>query len=66
MATTDHLIGERNEAEDKAIEHLWPHSNDLQWDEFIERGLRVFSSGRGCTLTDVQGRTYIDGLAGLF
>ena len=66
MATTDHLVGERNEAEDKAIEYLWPHSNDLQWDEFIDGGLRVFSSGRGCTLTDVQGRTYIDGLAGLF
>ena len=66
MATTDHLMGERNEAEDKAIEYLWPHSNDLQWDEFIERGLRVFSSGRDSTLTDVQGRTYIDGLACLF
>ena len=66
MATTDHLIAERHQAEEKAIGYLWPHSNDLQWDEFTERGLRVFASGSGSTLTDVQGRTYIDGLAGLF
>lgn len=66
MATTDHLIGQRHQAEEKAIGYLWPHSNDLQWDEFTERGLRVFTTGKGCTLTDVQGRTYIDGLAGLF
>jgi len=66
VAATDHLIGGRNETEDRAIGYLWPHSNDLQWDELTERGLRVFSSGRDSTLTDVQGRTYIDGLAGLF
>jgi adenosylmethionine-8-amino-7-oxononanoate aminotransferase len=49
-----------------AIEHLWPHSNDLQWDELTERGLRVFVEGRGCTLVDVHGEEYLDGLAGLF
>ena len=56
----------RPAVEDAAIEHLWPHSNDIEWDEFTERGLRVFVSGVGSTLTDVQGRTYLDGLAGLF
>jgi adenosylmethionine-8-amino-7-oxononanoate aminotransferase len=56
----------RHTIEDAAIAHLWPHSNDLEWDEYTERGLRVFASGTGCMLTDVQGRTYIDGLAGLF
>lgn len=56
----------RDVLEKAAIKHLWPHSNDLQWDEFTERGLRVFVSGQGSTLTDVQGRSYIDGLAGLF
>src|SRR5262249_60012976 len=48
------------------IEHLWPHSNDFEWDEYTERGLRVFVSGQGSVLTDVQGRSYLDGLAGLF
>ncbi|MBB4660553.1 aspartate aminotransferase family protein [Conexibacter arvalis] len=56
----------RHALEQTAIEHLWPHSNDVEWDEFTERGLRVFASGQGSTLTDVQGRRYIDGLAGLF
>ena len=56
----------RHALEAKAIKHLWPHSNDTEWDEFTERGLRVFVKGEGVTLTDVQGRRYIDGLAGLF
>ncbi|MCW2999588.1 MAG: aspartate aminotransferase family protein [Solirubrobacterales bacterium] len=57
---------ERHALETAAINHLWPHSNDIEWDELTDRGLRVFVSGQGSTLTDVQGRTYIDGLAGLF
>lgn len=52
--------------ETSVVEHLWPHGNDIEWDEFTERGLRVFVSGTGSTLTDIQGRRYIDGLAGLF
>jgi adenosylmethionine-8-amino-7-oxononanoate aminotransferase len=57
---------ERHALETAAIDHLWPHSNDIEWDELTDRGLRVFVSGQGSTLTDVQGRTYLDGLAGLF
>lgn len=57
---------ERHPAELAAIEHLWPHSNELEWDEFTDGGMRVFASGERSTLTDVQGRSYIDGLAGLF
>lgn len=57
---------ERHALERAAIRHLWPHSNDTEWDEFTERGLRVFVEGQGSILTDVQGRRYIDGLAGLF
>jgi adenosylmethionine-8-amino-7-oxononanoate aminotransferase len=57
---------QRHELEEAAIAHLWPHSNDTEWSEFTERGLRVFSHGEGSTLTDVQGRKYLDGLAGLF
>jgi adenosylmethionine-8-amino-7-oxononanoate aminotransferase len=58
--------GARPDVEQTAIDHLWPHSDDSEWDEFTERGLRVIASGSGSTLTDVQGRTYLDGLAGLF
>lgn len=53
-------------AESAALAHLWPHGNDLEWDEFSERGLRVFVSGEGSWLTDVHERRYIDALAGLF
>jgi len=56
----------RHALESTAIRNLWPHSNDTEWDEFTERGLRVFVSGQGSTITDVQGRSYLDGLAGLF
>jgi adenosylmethionine-8-amino-7-oxononanoate aminotransferase len=65
MSTQDEVV-ERHALERAAIEHLWPHSNDIEWDEFTERGLRVFISGTGSTLVDVQGRSYLDGLAGLF
>lgn len=58
--------GARPDVEQAAIDHLWPHSDDSEWDEFTERGLRVIGSGSGSTLTDVQGRSYLDGLAGLF
>jgi adenosylmethionine-8-amino-7-oxononanoate aminotransferase len=65
MSTQDEVV-QRHSLELTAIEHLWPHSNDIEWDEFTERGLRVFVSGEGSTLIDVQGRSYIDALAGLF
>ena len=41
VAANDHHTGARHEAEASAIEHLWPHSNDLEWDEYTERWLRV-------------------------
>lgn len=52
--------------EDAAVSHLWPHSDELDWDELTQRGLRIFERGEGCTLTDIHGQTYLDGLAGLF
>ncbi|MEN4475461.1 aminotransferase class III-fold pyridoxal phosphate-dependent enzyme [Mycolicibacterium cosmeticum] len=56
----------RHALEAQALDHLWLHSNDLEWNELIEGGLRVFVEGRGSTLIDVNGKEYIDGLAGLF
>jgi adenosylmethionine-8-amino-7-oxononanoate aminotransferase len=64
--TAQEQVAPRHALEETAIAHLWPHSNDIEWEEFTERGLRVFVSGQGSRLTDVQGRSYIDGLAGLF
>lgn len=52
--------------ENTALDHLWMHSNDLEWDELTGGGLRVFAEGHGSTLVDVHGREYLDGLAGLF
>jgi adenosylmethionine-8-amino-7-oxononanoate aminotransferase len=66
MTVEPRAIGTRDPLEQKAISHLWPHSDDTEWDELVERGLRVFTRGEGCVLTDVQGRRYIDGLSGLF
>lgn len=56
----------RHALESKALDHLWLHSNDLEWNELVDGGLRVFVEGRGSTLIDVNGKQYIDGLAGLF
>ncbi|WP_037370780.1 aminotransferase family protein [Amycolatopsis orientalis] len=57
---------DREPLESAALEHLWPHSNDLEWDELTHGGLRVFVEGNGSTLIDVRGNSYLDGLAGLF
>ncbi|GHE76520.1 aspartate aminotransferase family protein [Amycolatopsis deserti] len=57
---------DRDPLETAALEHLWLHSNDLEWDELTHGGLRVFVEGHGATLTDVRGNSYLDGLSGLF
>lgn len=50
-----------------ALAHLWPHSNDAEWGELVDGGaLGIFESGHGSTLVDVDGREYLDALAGLF
>jgi adenosylmethionine-8-amino-7-oxononanoate aminotransferase len=51
--------------EQQALEHVWIHS--ARWLDLAERdGLRVMVRGEGCTLFDAQGRSYLDGLAGLY
>ena len=66
MSTQPGAVVSRPDLESKAFKHLWTHSNEFEWDELVDRGLRVFVSGDMSTITDVQGRTYLDGLAGLF
>ena len=51
--------------EQQALEHVWIHS--ARWLDLAERdGLRVMVRGEGCRLYDAQGRSYLDGLAGLY
>jgi adenosylmethionine-8-amino-7-oxononanoate aminotransferase len=57
---------ERPELEQTAIDHLWFHGWDMDWEELTEReGLKVFARAKDSTLYDVRGREFIDGLAGL-
>ncbi len=52
--------------QDRALAHLWLHSDDLEWPEATRPGgLPVFESGDGAILRDVHGKSYIDGMGGL-
>src|SRR4051794_17843241 len=51
--------------EQGALEHVWIHS--ANWVELAEnKGLKVFDHGKGALLYDVNGKEYIDGIAGLW
>ena len=51
--------------EQQALDHVWIHS--ARWLDLAERdGLRVMVRGEGCRLYDAQGRSYLDGLSGLY
>src|ERR1700758_1160170 len=51
--------------EQQALEHVWIHS--ARWRDLAERdGLKVMVRGEGCRLFDAQGRSYLDGLSGLY
>ena len=52
------------ELEQSARDHVWIHM--LPWAEFESDDLRVFDRGEGARLYDVQGREYLDGIAGLW
>jgi adenosylmethionine-8-amino-7-oxononanoate aminotransferase len=51
--------------EQQALKHVWIHT--ARWLDLAERdGLRVIVRGEGCRLIDAQGRTYLDGISGLY
>ena len=50
--------------EQAARDHVWIHM--LPWAEFDSDNLRIFERGEGARLYDVQGREYLDGIAGLW
>lgn len=55
----------RTTLEEQALEHVWIHT--ARWLDLAERdGLRVIVRGEGCRLIDAQGRTYLDGISGLY
>src|SRR4051794_10204957 len=59
-------VMERPELEQAAIDHLWIHGWDMDWEELTQReGLKVFTRAKGTTLYDIRGNEYLDGLAGL-
>ena len=51
--------------EQQALEHVWIHT--ARWLDLAERdGLHVIIRGEGCRLVDARGRTYLDGISGLY
>src|SRR5829696_8968820 len=72
MTTASHSNGatsllERPVLERSAVDPLWFHGWDMDWEELTEReGLKVFARAKDSTLYDVRGREYLDGLSGLF
>ena len=49
--------------ETSALEHVWFHATPREA-LLGPAGMQVFASGEGCYLTDIQGRTYLDGVSG--
>jgi len=59
------VVDTQNKVVEQARDHLWPHQ--LAWEEVTEHdGLKIFSKGEGSTLWDIQGKSYIDGISGLW
>jgi adenosylmethionine-8-amino-7-oxononanoate aminotransferase len=50
--------------EEAARDHVWVHT--LTWDEYEHGGLHIFDRGQGSTIWDLNGKEYIDGIAGLW
>ena len=48
-----------------ALDHFWPHAQQVA-DLDKPEGLHVIKEGKGCWVTDLQGRRYLDELAGMW
>src|SRR3984893_19323256 len=65
MADDARIVRELTPTERQALDHVWIHS--ARWLGLAERdGLRVMVRGECCRLFDAQGRSYLDGLSGLY
>src|SRR5439155_8653483 len=47
-------------------EHVWIHASSWRALAASQEGKRIMVEGRGCILKDIDGKEYIDGLAGLW
>ena len=47
-----------------ARKHLWMHFTDMGY--FQQNEIPIMSHGEGCYVYDINGKKYLDGLAGLF
>src|SRR5438270_13813096 len=47
-------------------EHVWIHASSWRALAASQEGKRIMVEGRGCILKDIDGREYIEGLAGLW
>ena len=68
MVATKYTGEQLEELRQMAHDHLWVHSrqlNDLD-DPDDPDGLKIFVEGKGCWVTDVEGRTFLDLLSGLW
>jgi adenosylmethionine-8-amino-7-oxononanoate aminotransferase len=52
-----------SQIEQTALDHVWFHVSTRE-SLTSPSGMMVFESGAGCYLTDIHGRTYLDGLSG--
>lgn len=49
-----------------ALDHVWTHSGRAWSDNMAPGGMRIMVSGSGCTITDVDGKSYLDFASGLW
>ena len=47
-----------------ARKHLWMHFTDMGY--YQKNDIPIMSHGEGCYIYDINGKKYLDGLAGLF
>ncbi len=47
-------------------EHVWLHASSWRALAASQEGKRIIVEGRGCIVKDIDGKEYIDGLAGLW
>ena len=59
------FLSSKKAVADLARNHVWPHQ--LPWNQqAAQDGFTIFASGKGSTLTDIDGKEYLDGISGLW
>lgn len=59
------FVATKKKVSELARDHVWPHQ--LPWNvQAEEDGLTIFTSGKNSTLTDINGKEYLDGISGLW